>query len=38
VQQMRVFAGKHVGRSSNAATVSWIIYRGEFPPLLSNSR
>src|ERR1019366_10757392 len=38
VQQMRVFAGKYVRRCSNAATVSCIIYRGEFSPLLSSSR
>jgi hypothetical protein len=35
---MRVFAGKHVPRCSNAATVGCIIYRGEFSPLLSKSR
>jgi hypothetical protein len=35
---MRVFAGKHVPRCSNAATVGCIIYRGEFSPLLGTSR
>jgi len=38
VEQMRVFAGKHVLRCGNAATVGWFVYRGEFSPLLSTSR
>jgi hypothetical protein len=35
---MRIFAGKHVRRCSNAATVTCVFYRGEFSPLLSTSR
>jgi hypothetical protein len=35
---MRIFAGKHVRRCSNAATVICVFYHGEFSPLLSTSR
>jgi hypothetical protein len=36
VEQMRVFAGKHVPRCGNAATAGWFVYRGETLAIIEN--